>query len=357
MAKDFYAVLGVSKTASQDEIKAAFRKLAHQYHPDKPTGNEAKFKEINEAYQAVGDPEKRAKYDQFGSAAFDGSGGFSGGAGSGFAGGGFSGFQGGGFEDLGDMFGEMFGFGGGGRGQREAKGSDIQVDVNLSFSESVFGVDKELHLSKFDECPRCAGIGAEPGTKLKECGDCAGKGVRIVSQRTILGTFQTKTMCPTCSGEGKIPETRCTECKGDGVVRAKKTLSVHIPSGVEDGNVLRVRGAGEAAKGAKPGDLFVRLHVKADDRFERDGHTIYSQLPIGFTQAALGDTFEAETVDGPVRVTLEAGTQTGEEVRVRGRGVPTGSTRGDHVFVVQVVTPKKLSREQKKLLEELDLKE
>ncbi|NBS41568.1 molecular chaperone DnaJ, partial [bacterium] len=206
MAKDFYNVLGVSKSASQDEIKAAFRKLAHQYHPDKPTGDEAKFKEINEAYQAIGDPEKRAKYDQFGSAAFDGSGGFGGGGGSPF-GAGFSGFQGGGFEDLGDMFGEMFGFGGQ-RQNAEQRGNTIQVDMDLSFHDSVFGIDKTITLNKFDTCERCAGIGAEPGTKMSQCGECAGKGVKVVNQRTILGTFQTKMSCAACHGEGETPEKR-----------------------------------------------------------------------------------------------------------------------------------------------------
>lgn len=354
MAKDYYNILGVNKSASQDEIKAAFRKLAHQYHPDKPTGNEAKFKEINEAYQVVGDAEKRKKYDQFGSAAFDGSGGFGGGGGGqGFGGFDFSGFQGGGFEDLGDLFGGMFG---GGRGQREPRGSDVQVDVELSFRDSVFGVDREITLSKFDPCARCAGIGAEPGTKMNDCSDCGGKGVKVVNQRTILGTFQTKAPCASCEGEGKIPEKRCTTCHGDGVTRGKKTLSVHIPAGVESGNVLRVRGAGEAVRGGKPGDLFVRLHVKNDTRFAREGSTIYSTLRIGFTQAALGASVETETVDGPTTVIIEAGTQGGTEIRVRGKGVQTGGGRGDHVFVVEVATPTKLSREQRKLFEELDLK-
>lgn len=352
MAKDYYQILGVARNASSDEIKTAFRKLAHQYHPDKPSGNEAKFKEINEAYQVVGDPGKRAKYDQFGSAAFE-QGGF-GGGGQGFGGFDFSGFQGAGFEDLGDLFGGMFG---GRRGQREQRGADIQVDVDLSFRDSVFGVDRDLTLSKFDPCERCGGIGAEPGTKMNECSDCGGKGVKVVNQRTILGTFQTKAPCPSCEGEGKIPDQRCTTCHGDGVTRGRKTLSVHIPAGVENGNVLRVRSAGEAVRGGKPGDLFVRLHVKNDTRFAREGSTIYSTLRIGFTQAALGASVETETVDGPTTVIVEAGVQNGTEIRVRGKGVQTGDRRGDHVFVVEVATPTKLSREQKKLLEELDLKE
>ena len=370
MAKDYYHVLGVSKSASQDDVKAAFRKLAHQYHPDKPTGNEAKFKEINEAYQIVGDPEKRRKYDQFGSAAFEGNAGFSGGHGFNGAGFDFSGFQGAGFEDLGDMFGDMFGFGGGrssGSRKRKPKGSDVQIDLDLSFRDSVFGADKEVTLSKFDACERCGGLGAEPGTKMNDCSDCGGKGVKVVSQRTILGTFQTKVACPSCEGEGKIPEKRCTTCHGDGVTRGKKTLAIHVPAGVETGNVLRVRGGGEAVRGGTAGDLFVRLHVKNDTRFSREGSTIYSTLRVGFTQAALGASVETETVDGPTTVIIEAGTQGGTEIRVRNKGVVIGGgsdfakassdRRGDHVFVVEVVTPTKLSREQKKLLEELDLNE
>ncbi len=358
MPKDFYNTLGVSKSASQDEIKVAFRKLAHQYHPDKPTGNEAKFKEINEAYQVVGDPEKRQKYDQFGSAAFDGSSG--GGHGQGFGGFDFSGFSAKGgsafggqsFEDLGEMFGDMFG--GGRRSRATSRGSDVQVDVDLTFFESVFGVDKEVTLSKFNACDRCSGNGAEPGTKMNECGECKGKGVKIVQQRTILGTFQTKAMCGACQGEGKTPSERCTTCRGDGVVRGKKTLSVHVPGGVEDGNVLRIRGGGEAVRGGQTGDLFVRLHVRADKRFEREGSTIYSSLPISFSQAALGASLNTEIIDGPHTIHVDAGTQSGFEIRVRGKGVPTGNGRGDHLFIVQVVTPTKLSKEQKKILEELD---
>ena len=356
MAKDFYNTLGVSKSASQDEIKAAFRKLAHQYHPDKPTGDEAKFKEINEAYQVVGDAEKRKKYDQFGSAAFDGSPGGGQGfqGGQGFGGFDFSGFQGGGgFEDLGEMFGNMFG-GGGGR-HAAPRGNDIQVDADLTFKDSIFGVDKELHLSKFDACEKCDGKGAEPGTKMKDCDDCGGKGVKVVQQRTILGTFQSKVVCATCRGEGKVPSTNCKACHGDGIVRAKKTLTVHIPSGVENGNTLRVRGGGEAIRGGQTGDLFVRLHVKNDTRFEREGSTIYSSLNLGFTQAALGATIETEIIDGKWKLEIEPGTQSGTEIRVRGKGVPAGNGRGDHVFIVQVVTPTKLSKEQRKMLEELNL--
>lgn len=354
MSKDYYNILGVSKSASQEELKTAFRKLAHQYHPDKPTGNEAKFKEANEAYQVLGDAEKRAKYDQFGSAAFEnggqGAGGF----------GGFGGFQGGaGFEDLGDMFGEMFGFGGGrgGRQARRARGQDIQVDIDMTFHDAIFGVEKELNVTKHNRCERCAGIGAEPGTSLQTCDDCKGQGVKTIVQRTILGNIQTRVACSTCDGSGEVPKTVCTTCKGDGVTRGRKTLSVNIPAGVDNGNLVRVRGEGESIKGGEPGDMLLRIHVAPDKRFERDGSTIYSVSQIGFTQAALGGTIEAPTVDGPVELKIPAGTESGTEFRLRGKGVPSRGTRGDQIVTVKIVTPKKLSREQKRLLEELDLRE
>ncbi len=356
MAKDYYKILGVDKNASSEDVKKAFRKLAHQHHPDKQGGNEEKFKEINEANQILGDQEKRRQYDQFGSSAFDGSGGYGGqGAGQGFGGFDFSGFQNAGFEDLGDIFGDMFS---GGRGrQTKPKGADIQVDVHLSFKESVFGVEKELTITKHATCERCAGNGGEPGKGMKKCTDCGGNGVRIGIQRTILGNIQTKRTCETCYGIGEIPNAPCTTCHGHGVEKKKKTLKVHIPGGVENANVLRVRGEGEAIKGGTTGDLFVRLFVKNDPRFEREGSTIYSEKNIGFTQAALGDVVQAETVDGKVDLTIPAGTQSGTQFRLRGKGVALNHGRGDQIIVVNVMTPKKISREQRKLLEELNLKE
>lgn len=354
MAKDYYNTLGVDKNASQDDIKKAFRKIAHKYHPDKPTGDEEKFKEANEAYQVLGDEKKRAQYDQFGSAAFDGSaGGF---GGQGFGGFDFSGFQGaGGFEDLGDIFGDIFG---GGRSRsRERRGSDIQVDADLTFKESIFGADKEVHISKQAPCDRCSGTGGEPGEGMDTCKDCDGQGVQIGVQRTMLGNIQTKRTCPTCQGAGEMPKKPCSTCDGRGVEQKKQTLTVTIPPGVEDGAMLRVRGEGEAIKGGRSGDLFVRLHVARNKQFERQGTTLITQASIGFTQAALGDTIEVETVDGPVELKIPSGTQSGAQFRLRGKGVPHGHGRGDQIVVVHVITPKKLSRAQKKLLEELDLKQ
>lgn len=350
MAKDYYKTLNVDKGASQDDIKKAFRKLAHQYHPDKSGGDEAKFKEANEAYQVLSDEKKRAQYDQFGSAAFDGSAGF---GGQGF--GGFSGFQGGaGFEDLGDIFGDLFG--GGRTRTRERRGSDIQVDMELSFKESIFGVNKEVELTKTDTCERCGGTGGEPGERMETCKDCDGNGVQIGVQRTMFGNIQTKHTCATCQGIGEMPRKPCKTCHGQGVERKKQRLTVTIPPGVENGSMLRVRAQGEAMKGGQTGDLFVRLHVPKDHHFEREGATLISEATIGFTQAALGDTIEVETVDGPVDLKIPAGTQPGSQFRLRGKGVPHGRGRGDQIIIVTVKTPEKLTREQKRLLEDLDLR-
>ena len=353
--KDYYQILGVEKSASAEDVKKAFRRLAHQFHPDKPTGDAEKFKEVNEAYQVIGDPEKRRTYDQFGSAAFDGS---AGGQGFGGFNQGFGGFQSAGFEDLGDLFGNMFGFGGaqGGR-RRERRGNDIQVDIEIAFRDAVFGVDREIRITKTSACERCGGAGGEPGASRRSCGACNGRGVRTATQRTVLGTIQTNVTCSDCGGEGEIHSAACTNCRGAGVLSQKKTLNVSIPAGVEDEAVLRLRGEGEAVKGGASGDLYVRIHVGADHRFQREGSTIYSILRIGFSQAALGDIIKVETVDGQVELSVPPGTQTGAKLRLRGKGVLGRSGRGDQIVVVEVVTPTRLSKQQRKMLEELDLTE
>ncbi|HCC83871.1 TPA: molecular chaperone DnaJ [Candidatus Uhrbacteria bacterium] len=351
MAKDYYATLGVSKSASADEIKSAFRKLAHQHHPDKG-GKEEKFKEINEAYQALGDADKRKQYDQFGSAAFDGSGG-----GNPFAGGGagFQGFDPSMFGDLGSMFGDMFGGGGGGGRQ---KGQDLAVQVTLTFKEAIFGVEKEITLNKSFNCERCGGVGAEPGTSLKKCSTCNGQGHVIGQQRTVFGTIQTRNACSACHGRGEVPEKACTACSGKGVQHGKKSVRVEIPAGVDNGMQIRVRGQGEVLGAAgEPGDLYLQVHVQSDARFVREGENIYVTRLVGFTQAALGCEVEVDTVDGKVSMKIPAGTQSGEELRLRGKGVPHGRGRGDEIVTIQVVTPKKLDKEQRKLLEELALSE
>ncbi len=350
MPKDYYNTLGVDKSASKDEIKKAFRAKAHQFHPDKG-GDEAKFKEVNEAYQVLGDETKRKQYDQYGQT-FDG---------AGPGAGGFGGFGGQGmhFEDLGDIFGSMFGSGfGGGGGARAPRGGDALIDVQLTFNESIFGVEKEVSLSKNNACERCAGIGAEPGSSMKTCDTCKGQGYQVKIARTMLGNMQTRVNCEDCNGAGEIPETKCKDCDGDGFTYGKKTLRIDIPAGVEDGMRIRVRGEGESiGRGGESGDLFLQLHVKSDPRFQRDGKDIYVKKTIGFTQAALGDEVQVDTVDGLVKLKIPAGSQSGDRLRMKGKGVPEGSWRGDQYVVLKVQTPKKLSKAQKKLLEELDLRE
>lgn len=352
MSKDYYKVLGVDKSASKDEVKKAFRKLAHEHHPDKKSGNEEKFKEINEAYQVLGDEQKRAQYDQFGDAAFNGGAGGFGGGGQGFGGFG-SGMN---FEDLGDIFGDFFGGGAARGGRGQSKGQDIEIAIQLSFEEAVFGTQKEVTITKNSSCERCGGEGGEPGTKMNECKTCKGSGHTVRVQNTLFGAMQSRVLCSTCYGSGTIPEKACTSCKGEGVEYGRKTIRVDIPAGVENGNRMRLRGQGEAIKGGAPGDLYIQLRVSADKRFVREGDTIYSEVKIGFTQAALGDTLEVDTVDGKVKLQVPAGTQAGEKLRLKGKGVPHGRGRGDHIVIVTVQTPKKLSRKEKELLEELNLR-
>ncbi len=351
MSKDLYNLLGVERSASQDEIKKAFRKLAHKYHPDKEGGDEAKFKEINGAYQILGDKDKRAQYDQFGSAAFE-----NGGAGAG----GFGGFgtQGINFDfgnmgDLGDIFGSMFG-GGGSRRQRAARGNDIEVDVVLAFKEMVFGVKKELNLRKLGTCESCDGSGAKDGN-LEKCSSCEGHGAKRVGRRTPLGVIQTTVTCEECEGRGEIPKDRCTTCQGTGVHKAESTIEVTVPAGIRDGEVIRVRGRGEAAPfSGQSGDLYIRIFVKADKIISRDDTELRSTRVVGFTQAALGDDVDVETVDGKVSLTIPSGTQSGDVLRLREKGIAFEGKRGDHLVTIQVETPKKLSKKQKRLLEELD---
>ena len=356
MAQDYYEILGVAKGASQDEIKAAFRKKAHQYHPDKQGGDEQKFKEVNAAYQVLGNPDKRKQYDQFGPA-FEQMGG--GGPGGGFD---FSGFQQGAgvnfdFGDLGDIFGQAFGFGGGpgGRGgQRERRGRHIEMDVLLTFEEAAFGVEKELSLYKAASCDECDGSGAEKGTKMRTCPECGGKGQVTTVQRTMLGNFQSVRTCGRCRGEGKEPEKRCGACNGEGIRNKQEKIGVQLPAGISDGEVLRVSGKGEAVKGGRPGDLYVQVRVKKHKDFARQGFDVHSVADVEFPLAALGGTVSVATLDGDVDLKIPSGTQPGTVLRLKGKGVPhlKRSGRGDHLVTVNVVVPKKLSRRQRKFLEE-----
>jgi molecular chaperone DnaJ len=356
MSKDYYKTLGVEKGASADDIKKAFRKLAHQYHPDKQGGNADKFKEVNEAYSVLSDEKKRAQYDQFGSA---GPGGFGGGAGfdpNGF-GFDFSGFQQGGFGqggvefDLGDLFGDMFG---GGRSRRQAKGSDIQVDVDITFEESVFGVERTITLNKMSVCQNCAGSGAKPGSKMKTCHTCAGKGRVTETRRSIIGSFQTTTTCPTCHGTGSEPEEKCPICKGSGVHKRNQEIKVKIPPGLEDGEMIRLTGAGEAISGGEPGDLYIRVHVKKHPLWRKEGQNLVAEVDIKLSDALLGATQALKTLDGDIALKIPEGTAEGEILRIKGKGVPTGrGSRGDALIVIHVTMPKRLSKDARKAIESL----
>ncbi|PIR47983.1 molecular chaperone DnaJ [Candidatus Uhrbacteria bacterium CG10_big_fil_rev_8_21_14_0_10_50_16] len=351
---DPYKILGVERGATQEEIKKAFRKLAHKYHPDKEGGDEAKFKEINSAYQVLGDESKRQQYDQFGEAAFGGGGGA---PGAGFGGFGAQGvnFDFGDLGDLGDIFGGMFG--GGGRGRRRSQGQDIQTDMQLTFEEVVRGAEKEITLRKTDTCDNCAGTGAKDG-KTKTCTSCSGQGVKRVARNTPFGQIAQTVACDVCHGQGKEAEHACGECSGTGTVKKQSTIKITLPPGMSDGESVRVRGKGEAAPfGGEPGDLFIRVFIKDDARFERDGFDLRSSVTVGFTQAALGDSVEVETIDGKVKMKVPPGTQSGDVLSIKGKGIETGRGRANQLVTIFVVTPTKLNKKQKQLLQELDLRE
>jgi molecular chaperone DnaJ len=360
MSKDYYNILGVNKNASQDDIKKAFRKLAHEHHPDKKGGDEAKFKELNEAYQVLGDINKRAKYDQFGSAFEHGQ------AGGGF--GGFEGFSEGfnvNMDDLGDMFGgigDIFGFsargGQGRRGARAKRGSDIEVSMTIDFMEAVSGMEKEIGLNKTTKCDKCKGEGAEPDAKVESCKVCGGRGKTTRVQRTIFGQMQVEMECSDCVGEGKSYSEKCSKCSGRGIVKEVVKLKIKIPAGIDDGGVIRLTGQGEVgSKGAPVGDLYLYIRVKKDSRFERQGNDVLTKNFVNFTQAVLGDKIEVETVDGPVTMKIPEGTESGTVFRLRGHGIPNvqGRGKGDHLVEVKIKTPKNLNKRQKEILKELGL--
>ncbi|OHA79920.1 MAG: molecular chaperone DnaJ [Candidatus Yonathbacteria bacterium RIFCSPHIGHO2_01_FULL_44_41] len=350
MAKDYYKTLGVEKSASQDEIKKAFRKLAHQHHPDKG-GDEKKFKEASEAYQVLSDEKKRSEYDTYGSS---GPGqGFGGGQG-GFDTSGFGGFQGGqGFEgvDLNDIFGDFFG---GGRREHGRRGRDISVDLEISFSEAVFGVEHKVRITKTSACDTCNGSGAKPGTKTKECAQCKGKGRIQESVRTILGTFAQERECTACHGSGKVPEEKCSSCKGAGVARKEQEITIRVPAGIQNGEQVRLAGAGEAIQNGKAGDLYVRIHVALHKVFKREGHNLVMVLSVKLTDAILGAEYQVQTLDGEIKLKIPKGISYGEVLRVREKGVPIDNKRrGDLLVKLEVKTPTKLSRKAEKLIEDL----
>lgn len=353
--RDYYEVLGVSKGASDDEIKKAYRKLAKKYHPDMNPGDkeaEAKFKEVNEAYSILSDKEKRARYDQFGHAGVDPN------YGAGGPGGGFGGFDMGDI-DLGDIFGSFFGggFGGfGGSGQRRngpQKGESLRANLTITFEEAAFGCEKEINLNRTEECDACHGSGCEPGTTAETCPDCRGTGVVRVQQRTGGFAFSSTAPCSRCRGTGKIIHSPCKSCGGSGSVKKSKRITVTIPAGIDDGQAISLRGQGNAGKNGGPaGDLIVGVRVKPHPQFRRDGTTVLYEQPVSFFQAAMGAELEIPTIDGKVKYTLPAGTQPGTTFRLRGKGIPElrGRGRGDQYVTVRVQVPTSLNSEQKEAL-------
>lgn len=347
--KDYYASLGLEKGASDEEIKKAFRKLAIKYHPDKNQGDkeaEDKFKEINEAYQVLSDPEKKARYDQFGTADFDG---------SGFGSGGFGGFD---FSDMGgfgDIFDSFFGGGGGGSRRRNGpqRGADLEYTVNLTFEEAIFGVEKEISINRSETCDSCKGSGAKAGTSAKTCPTCNGQGQVRVQRQTPLGSFVSTSTCNTCGGSGKVIDEPCNTCHGKGNVRKNRKITVNIPAGVDTGNVMPLRGQGDhGTNDGTPGDLYVRINVAPSKKFTRKGNDIYIDTHISMGKAALGTEITVATVDGDVKYTIPAGTQSGTLFRLKGKGVPrvNSSGRGDQYVKVIVDIPKNLNDKQKDAL-------
>ena len=354
--RDYYEVLGVSKGASDDEIKKAYRKLAKKYHPDMNPGDkeaEAKFKEVNEAYSVLSDEQKRARYDQFGHAGVDPN------YGAGGPGGGFGGFDMGDI-DLGDIFGSFFGgggfggFGGGGaRRNGPQKGESLRANLTITFEEAAFGCEKEINLNRTEECDECHGSGCQPGTTAETCPDCRGTGVVRVQQRTGGFAFSSTAACTRCRGTGKIIHSPCKSCGGSGSVKKSKRITVTIPAGIDDGQAVSLRGQGNAGKNGGPaGDLIVGVRVKPHPQFRRDGTTVLYEQPVTFFQAAMGTELEIPTIDGKVKYTLPAGTQTGTTFRLRGKGIPElrGRGRGDQYVTIRVQVPTSMNAEQKEAL-------
>lgn len=365
MKKDYYETLGVNKGASKDEIKKAFYKLAHKYHPDKKEGNEAKFKEVNEAYQVLSDEGKRSKYDQFGSG-FENMGGGQGGYQQGGFGGGFEGFDFSGFQqngnmggaefdfgNLNDIFSDFFGGGMGGRAQQR-RGRDISTEIQITFADAVFGVNRKILITKVSNCSVCHASGAKPGTKLETCKKCNGQGKIREMKRSFLGTIQSTKVCEECMGAGEVPHEKCEKCHGAGVMRKEEEISIAIPAGIRDGEMIRMSGMGEAVSKGTPGDLYIKINVAPHPVFKRDGHDLVMNLNIKLSDALLGSYYPIQTLDGEVKVAIPEGVSVGETLRVKGRGVPVSKgKRGDLLIKLNIKLPSKLSRKSKELIEEL----
>lgn len=352
MNKDYYKILGVNKTASKDEIKKAYRKLAHKYHPDKTGGDDERFKEASEAYSVLSDDKKRQEYDAYGRV-FSGGGGASGAGWQDFDFSQFTGDNAWSDVDLSDLFGDLGDIFGGGRTHTK-RGRDISLDIEIDFKNSVFGTKRTVLLTKNAACSTCSGSGAEPGSKMTTCDLCKGSGSLHDTKKTIFGTFTHTAACTKCRGKGKIPEEFCNVCGGDGIVRKEEEINVNVPAGINDGEMIRMTGAGEAVAGGRAGDLYVRVHVKNKTGFRKQGTSLVTDLYIKVTDAMLGATYKVETLDGKLDVKIPAGVTHGELLRVKGKGVPeVGGGRGDLLIKVHITMPSKLSRKAKKLIEEL----
>ncbi|HEY4513624.1 MAG TPA: molecular chaperone DnaJ [Candidatus Paceibacterota bacterium] len=360
MSKDYYNILGIEKGASKEEIKKAFYKLAHKYHPDKKGGNEGKFKEVNEAYQVLSDDSKRSKYDQFG-AGFENMGGGHAHGGQGFEGFDFSGaggFGNGGtefdFGNLNDIFSDFFGGGMGGGRPQARRGRDISTEIQISFSDSIFGVNRKILITKTSECITCHGSGAKAGTKMDTCKNCNGQGKIHEQKRTIFGNIASTKVCEVCLGTGEVPKETCETCKGKGVLRREEEISIVIPAGIRDGEMIRMTSMGEAISKGTAGDLYIKINVMPHPVFKRDGNDLVMNLNLKLSDALLGTKYPIETLDGHIEVTIPEGVSINEILRVRGKGVPGGKNkRGDLLIKLNIKLPNKLSRKSREIIEEL----
>ncbi len=364
--KNYYEVLGVEKKASKDEIKKAFRKLAHQYHPDKKGGDESKFKEVNEAYSVLSDDQKRAQYDMYGQT-FAGGGGqggnpFGGGANP-FEGFDFSQFTQGGFGgqgnvdfDLGDIFGEFFN---GSRSRKQTRGRDISIDIEINFEDAVFGVERNILLSKVSACNTCHGSGGKPGTEKIECKTCNGKGKIREMKRSIFGSIEMSRVCEVCNGESKVPKEKCQTCDGQGILKKQEEIKIKIPAGLENGEMIRLSGGGEGVKGGQSGDLYIKVHVRPHKTFQKRGPDLIMNLDIKLSDALLGAEYSINTLDGESKLKIPEGSNTGDILALKGKGIPTSPTgginsrRGDILVTLRVLLPKKLSKSAKEAVSKL----
>ncbi|MFC1751694.1 molecular chaperone DnaJ [Patescibacteria group bacterium] len=350
MDKDYYNILGISKGTPKDEIKKAYRKLAHKHHPDKKGGSESKFKEINEAYYVLGDDKRRSEYDRYGRV-FNGAGGQQTG---GFGGFDFSGFNGSGnMSDFSEIFGDIFGFSGT-HGQARRRGRDISIDLELSFEESVFGVNRKIILTKIGTCDGCGGSMGTPDSVMKTCTTCQGTGRIHETKRSFLGTFTATKTCDGCNGAGKIPSKKCKKCRGAGVIKGPDEISIEIPSGIYNGEVIKMTGRGEAISNGIAGDLYIKIHVGAHKVFKREGDNLTMDLSIPLSEALLGGERTIKIFGHNLKVKIPQGVNYGEILRIKGRGIPhKGGGKGDLMIKVLVKIPRNLSRKAKKLVEEL----